>query len=51
MVSYKKMYFTLFNHITDAIRALEAGDSGLAGKILKNAQLETEELYIRGRKQ
>ena len=35
---YKKMYFTLFNQITDAIEALESQNYGLAEEILRRAQ-------------
>lgn len=44
---YKKMYFTLFNSITDALEQLEQGDFLRAIDLLKNAQLSTEEIYIR----
>ena len=44
---YKKMYFTLFNSITDALEQLEQGDFLRAMDLLKNAQLRTEEIYIR----
>ena len=37
MSDYKKMYFALFNAMTDAI------------EILQNAQLKTEEIYESGK--
>jgi len=40
---YKKMYFKLFNIITDA---LEENDVEKIRVILKNGQIETEEMYI-----
>lgn len=52
MADYKRMYFTLFNNVTDAINLLEdTGDIKLnkvseAIEILKNAQIECEEIYI-----
>lgn len=53
MESYKKMYFKLFNEITDAIEVLEKSPAKCPAMyqvidILKNAQIETEEIYIKG---
>ena len=45
---FKTMYLRLFNRVTDAIRALEAGDAALARQILIAAQQECEELYLQG---
>ena len=42
---YKKMYFHLFNIITDA---LEENDINVLKEILKQGQTETEEMYIEG---
>ena len=42
---FKKMYFRLFNIITDA---LEENDIEKMREILKNGQIETEEMYING---
>lgn len=42
---YKKMYFHLFNVITDA---LEENDINVLKEILKQGQIETEEMYING---
>ena len=52
MADYKKMYFTLFNKVNDAIDMLEdTGDIKLkkvsdAIEILKDAQIECEDIYI-----
>lgn len=43
---YKKLYLTLFNAVSDAIRALEDFDAVACLKILKNAQQKCEEIYI-----
>ncbi len=40
---YKKMYHHLFNAVTDAI---ESETKAVSDKILKEAQIETEEIYI-----
>ena len=42
---YKKMYFHLFNTITDA---LEENDIFVLKEILKQGQIDTEEMYIDG---
>lgn len=44
--TYKKMYYALFNHISDAIAALDAKNASLARDILCAAQQEGEELYL-----
>ena len=49
MIPYKKMYFHLFNRITDALEALEAlerGEAERARAVLIAAQQEGEELYL-----
>lgn len=43
---YKKLYFALFNRITDALSALDAGDIERAKQILIAAQQDSEERYI-----
>ena len=43
MISYKTLYFTLFNAITDA---LEASDFETAKALLQQAQIDAEEAYI-----
>ena len=44
MTDYKKLYFTLFNTLTDA---LEAPNFETAKAILRQAQADAEELYPR----
>ena len=46
MPNYEKMYYTLFNAITDALRLMEAGQYADAAVCLAAAQCETEERYI-----
>ena len=48
MAPYKKMYLRLFNYVTDALRELEKGEIEKACEILKQAQIETEDLYVNG---
>ena len=43
---FKRMYLLLFNRITDAIEAIERGDSIQAKTILIRAQQDTEALYM-----
>lgn len=45
-VDYEKLYFYLFNRITDALEELEKGRSELAREILVNAQQAAEEMYV-----
>jgi len=45
---FKRMYFLLFSRITDAIAALECGDTVQARSILILAQQDAEELYLEG---
>ena len=47
---FKRMYLHLFNRVTDALAALEAGDPARARELLIAAQQECEELYLAGRK-
>jgi hypothetical protein len=46
MPDYEKMYFRLFNRISDAIGQVEETNYGLASDILKQAQVEGEEIYL-----
>ena len=46
MPDYKTMYLHLFNHVTDAVAALETLNFGQAKDILMDAQKEAELLYI-----
>lgn len=43
---YKKMYLTLFNCITSALECLEQGSYERAAEMLKEGQIQAEELYI-----
>ncbi len=43
---FKRMYFLLFNRITDAIKALDRDCSEQAREILIRAQQDTERLYV-----
>lgn len=43
---YKKIYFMLFNSITDALTELEKKNYGLVQEILRKGQMECEERYI-----
>ena len=47
MSNYKKMYFQLFNSITDALNQLEKNNIDIATVLLKKAQINSEELYIK----
>lgn len=44
---YQTLYHKLFNSITDALELMDRGAFLHAGELLKQAQVETEELYIR----
>ena len=46
MENYQKMYFLLFNAITDALAQIEDQNYGDAKDILIAAQQKAEELYI-----
>ena len=46
MPDYQKMYTTLFNAVTDAIKSIQDGNFGIAKDTLITAQQDTEELYI-----
>ena len=43
---YRKMYYSLFNHLTDAIELLQRMELAPAINLLMDAQQETEKLYI-----
>ena len=45
---FKKLYLHLFNRVTDALKALEAGDPQRAQALLIAAQQECEALYLDG---
>ena len=46
MPDYQKMYFHLFNSITDALVQLEQQNYGLAVERLKAAQVDGENAYL-----
>ena len=51
MANFEKMYYLLFNKITDSVEILEKSPAKCPAMyevidILKNAQIETEEIYI-----
>ena len=48
MADYQTMYLHLFNHVTDAVSALERMNVGQAKEVLMDAQKEAELLYIDG---
>ena len=43
---YKKMYYTLFSRISDALMALRVGNTEMATNILRIAQIEGEEQFM-----
>ena len=43
---YKKLYLSLFNAVSDALRALEDYDAVACRRILMEAQKNCEEIYI-----
>ena len=47
MSTYKEMYSTLFNAITDALALLGKCDNLQAQQILKTAQQKTAEMYTK----
>ncbi len=45
-VDYKKLYFLLFNQISYALEAMEELDLGKAKKLLIEAHVKAEEVYL-----
>ena len=43
---YRKLYFILFNTITDALQEIEKMNFGTAAELLRKAQMDAEEKYI-----
>ena len=43
---YKKMYYALFNAITDSLEQMKEKNYGQAEAILKDAQRRAERLYM-----
>ena len=48
MPNYEKMYYELFNALTDAIRQIELSNCEAARAIMIEAQQITEALYLSG---
>ena len=46
MEVYQKMYYLLFNAITDALEQMDAQNYGEAKETLISAQQKAEEIYI-----
>ena len=46
-IDYKKLYFTLFNKITDAVEAFDTGRPLEARNILTTVQKMAEEEYLK----
>lgn len=46
MPDYEKLYYLLFNAVTDALEDIEERNYGVAEKRLKAAQREAEEIYV-----
>ena len=46
MEIYRKMYLRLFNGVTDALVAMEQQNFGTAADMLRQAQVDSEELYL-----
>ena len=46
MTDYQKMYTTLFNAVTAALKKMEVQNYGDAKELLISAQQKTEEIYI-----
>jgi len=45
-MDYKKLYFLLFNRITDALEELEHLNIGTAKELLRQSQIDAEEAYL-----
>ena len=45
-MDYSKLYFHLFNAVTDALLAMEQQNYGQAAALLIAAQQEAEEMYM-----
>lgn len=46
MKLYEKMYYHLFNAVTDALKALEEQNYGQAKSLLEQTQQEGENIYL-----
>jgi len=45
-MEFQRMYFVLFNAITDALAEIDAMNFGTARELLRQAQIKSEEIYI-----
>lgn len=45
-MNYQKMYYLLFNAITDALSEIEKMNLGNAADFLRRAQCDSEELFL-----
>ena len=45
-MTYQKMYFILFNAITDSLEEIEGSNFEKARTILRNSQIVAEEAYL-----
>lgn len=45
-IMYKKLYFMMFNRMTDAVNALKEGRSDDALQTLQGAQKEAERIFV-----
>ncbi len=45
-MTYQKMYFILFNAITDSLEEIEGSNFEKAKAILRNSQIVAEEAYL-----
>ena len=43
---YQRMYYKLFNAMTDAIKAVKEQNYGVACDIMQKAQQEAEEIFL-----
>ena len=48
MEIYKKMYYRLFNSVTDALAAMAQQNFGAAADLLRRAQIDSEALFLDG---
>lgn len=48
LLMYKKLYFLMFNRITDAVDALKEGRNDDALQMLTDAQSEAEQIFMDG---
>ena len=46
MEIYQKMYYRLFNGVSDALEAIGQQNYGTAAQLLRNTQSECEELFL-----